>query len=106
VLHDAFRAKEQELVDTLTELVTLLLKSQEDHWARYFERIRQRLVACIERQDSREVKLSVAASIRSAYGGMGSFGDVWLANERLEYLRDRVYTLSYIYQESRYSDGE
>jgi hypothetical protein len=93
--------KTTELVAVLDELAAFLRRHSEAHWASWIERDRQALAA----GDFHGV-----THLLGAYGGMGSFNDLMLhpvngheldpseivsANERLDELRGRAYTLAH-----------
>ncbi|MBV7314297.1 hypothetical protein [Shewanella sp. NIFS-20-20] len=75
----------------LQEMIELLEKGAHHHWAQWF-RLAQKLYL------DGQLDKSYSKVLR-AYGGMGSFNDVyWNLNEndfdRLEYLRGQVWTYS------------
>lgn len=75
--------------DMLDEMVLLLMKSGDPHWAKWF-RIAQELY--LNGQESRSF-----SKVLGAYGGMGSFNDVFWnlpkdEFDRLEHLKGAIWT--------------
>lgn len=112
-----FTAKEEELLQSLDELVRLLTRYGERGWARHFENAAQDLRAAIASGATPEEKAALGHNLRSVFGGMGSFNDLVIhpanghkiaeadlspVNERIYSLGNRIYELSYIFQEVRY----
>lgn len=75
----------------LEEMITLLRKGGNEHWANYFQ---------IAKEFYLSGKTSKSYSkVLGAYGGMGSFNDTFWnlpqeEHERMEYLRDAIWTYS------------
>ena len=109
-------AHEADLLQALTELAGFLNRYGEDEWATYFRQCRDGLGYLIQENASRSERASVAARIRSVYGGMGSFRDLVIhplnrhpveegavseVNQTLYELAGKVYDLSWLYQEAQ-----
>lgn len=112
---------EAELVRTLAELADLLEQYGEPRWAAHFRQCWNDLRFLIQKGAPRAEKAVVAARIRSAYGGMGSFRDLVIhplnghpveesmvdaANAILNDLSDRLYHRSFLYQEAKTSSDQ
>ncbi len=105
--------REAELLQTLAELADFLDRYGETRWAAHFRQCRDDLDYLIQERAPRSKRASVAARIRSAYGGMGSFNDLVICpqnghpvresdghavNQTLQELASQVYDLSWLYQ--------
>ena len=92
--------KTQSLIETLDEMVSLLRRHGEAHWATWLESDRSRI---------RAGDFSGVTHLLSAYGGMGSFndlildptnghlvdaGDVGRVNASLSVLKSRAWSLA------------
>ena len=76
-------------VDILKEMIILLKKCDNDHWAKWFQ------IALDLYKSGKESKSY--SKVLGAYGGMGSFNDVFWnlpqqEHDRLEYLKGVIWT--------------
>ena len=70
--------RELRLLNSLAELADFLDRYNETHWAEHFRDYRNRLGCLIQENAPRAEKAVAASAIRSAYGGMGSFNDLFI----------------------------
>ncbi|MCO1336175.1 hypothetical protein MO867_17730 [Microbulbifer sp. OS29] len=75
-------------LNTLEELISLLLKSNNEHWADWFNEVKKLY-------EQGEKSKSYAKAL-GAYGGMGSFNDVFWdlpkkEFDRLEFLKGQIW---------------
>jgi len=94
------KQKTQQLISILEQIVHLLVTHGELHWSAWIARD----IATIKKHDSYGI-----VHLLSAYGGMGSFNDLWLCaanghriddpevievNDKLSALKSEAYTLA------------
>jgi ABC-type transporter Mla MlaB component len=94
------KQKTQHLISILEQIEQLLVAHGEQHWSAWIKRD----LTAIKRYDAHGI-----AHLLSAYGGMGSFNDLWLCavnghrigesevievNDKLSALRSEAYTLA------------
>ena len=95
-----FGAAERDLMQALDDILTLLGRGK---WASHFRDCRTKLTSA----STWDAKSSAASGIRAVYGGMGSFNDWYVDGEcergDFDDIRTRLYDLSRIYQDARYT---
>lgn len=82
-------AEYESLIKAYDELSKFANEIEEEHWAKYFESGRDRLLK-VSKDERKDID-SLLRNLNWPFGGMGSWNDIYARDERYDEVSDRLY---------------